>query len=148
MIKRVGERTFWGISLALFVFLSGSQSHSKAIAIRRDSNLNFGSAVAGDPAKVVSPGVTENAENASFRITGDKNRAFTIILPGSMTMSRTKSKVTDTIIVANFTSHPSLVGNLGSSGVVNMFVGATRSALRLNQLAGSYSGSFSVTVVY
>lgn len=146
MIKRVKARINMYLALALLFF--SLSAAAKPISISQISGLNFGVAVSGDPSKTVPPGTSENSQNASFRVTGDKWTTYAIILPSSATISTTVNGKTDTITISNFKSYPVWEGYLDSRGRENLFVGATRSAIKVNQLAGSYSGVFTMTVVY
>ncbi len=122
-----------------------------AISIRKVSDLDFGVAAPNDPAKTVPAGSGENSENASFMVTGEPGRNFTILLPsdGSVQMTtRSGLLPNESIPVARFTSFPARVGTLGPSGEALLYVGATRSALKPNQVQGQYSGTFTVNVVY
>jgi hypothetical protein len=119
-----------------------------ALSISTNSHLNFGQATAGDAAKTIAAGDTASA---SFTVSGEANKTYTIVLPtnGSVTMTTggggTASKM---IAVTSFTSSPSTTGSLGAGGTQTLRVGATRAALPASQASGSYSGSFTVTVLY
>jgi len=127
------------------------QTVTAAISIAKVSDLDFGTGAQGDGAKAVAPGAAENAENASFTVTGEASQAYTISLPadGSVVMSTGGGGTADTEIgVEGFTSFPDTTGTLGAGGTETLYVGATRDALRATQTPGSYSGVFTVTVVY
>jgi hypothetical protein len=115
------------------------------INIVQISNLNFGDGFVGDPSITIQPGTAEDAQNASFLVTGDPSRAYTIALPGSAVMNHVTSS--DTISITNFRSQP-INGLIQPNGEQLLFVGATRSALSFGLRTGSYSGVFTVTVVY
>ena len=120
-----------------------------AIAIAQASDLDFGEGVQGDSTKVVAASTSENSENASFNISVEGIRAYTITLPGSATMITAGGGTADKEIVVNtFTSFPSGTGALSVGGTQLLLVGGTRAALASNQMAGSYAGTFTVTVVY
>ncbi len=53
-----------------------------------------------------------------------------------------------TIAVGTFTSFPSANGTLSNSGSQTLLVGATRAALSASQTPGTYTGTYTVTVVY
>lgn len=133
--------------LILFLFTS-EIAIGRPITISAISNLNFSTAVQGDGILVVPPGTRENRANASFFVRGAPNVTYTIILPTSAKLAVRKGPIKDTIMLTAFTSFPSNVGLLNLLGFQFLYVGATRAAIRNNQLTGSYSGSFSVTVVY
>lgn len=134
-----------GICTLLCIVILGSSAHARSIKITRLSDLDFGSGGAGDPAKIVPSGTTENATNASFEVQGDDNRAYSISLPATATIRR---GTVDSITLYSFTSYPSGNGLLDNNGQQLLYVGATRDALRVNQTAGAYSGTFTITVVY
>jgi len=120
-----------------------------AITIDKISDLEFGIAVQGDGPKQVIPGTTENAENASFLVSGEPYTGYHITLPHSVMMTTGQGMgVRQQIIVNNFASFPSGNGMLNGRGFQLLFVGATRSALLLNQTVGAYRGTFIVEVVY
>ena len=123
--------------------------HSKAISITPITGLDFGTAAQGDPAKTVPPGTSETGSNASFRVRGDDNRAYTIILPNSATLTTGIGGAGRTITYNSFTSFPTGSGGLlNNNGEQMLYVGATRSALSMTQVSGTYTGSFLITVVY
>jgi len=123
-----------------------------AIGIAQVSDLDFGTAVQGDAAKTVVPGAAENAENASFNVTGQPGLAYTITLPadGAVVMQTGAGGANETIAVNSFVSNPAVGANglLSAGGTQSLFVGATRAALGAAQVAGGYSTTFTVDVVY
>lgn len=119
-----------------------------AIAITSVSNLVFPNAAAGDVSAMVPPGVAENANNASFNVTGEPNTPFTIQLPTSVTMTTGVGGVNRTILVNSFASTPATTGTLSATGTSTLFVGASRAALPTTQIPGAYTASFNVTVIY
>lgn len=123
-----------------------------ALSITNVSDLDFGTAPAGDAQKTVAPGATENAENGSFTVNGQANTAYTITLPtdGTVTMVTGGGGANETIAVSTFTSFPAAGANglLNGSGTQTLLVGATRAALSASQVAGTYTGTYTVTVVY
>ena len=80
---------------------------------------------------------------ASFEVKGKKNTPYTIILPGSVTLSSGGNTMT----LGSFTSNPSGTGIIGSTGNDTLQVGATLQ-VGVNQPAGTYSGIFDVIVNY
>lgn len=129
------------------------QTVQAAIGINQVSDLDFGTAVQGDAAKTVVPGAAENAENASFNVTGEPGLAYTITLPadGAVTMiTAGGATANEQIAVNSFVSNPAAGANglLSGAGTQSLFVGATRAALLATQVTGAYSSNFTVDVVY
>jgi hypothetical protein len=121
-----------------------------AIGIAQVSNLEFGTDSAGAVAKTVAPGTADNAENASFAITGEPSTAYTITLPsdGTVVMGNGGTGANNEIAVNSFASFPATTGTLDGTGAQTLLVGATRAALGGAQNSGSYSATFTVDVVY
>ena len=135
-------------TLILSFFLLSIPANAAVIKIADISDLNFGSAPQGDGPKTVIASTSENATNGSFKVTGNPNVTYTITLPvAPITMTTTGNGI-KTISVSSFTSYPANSGLLDATGQELVFVGATRAALNVAQKTGSYSGSYSVTVVY
>lgn len=143
---------FYFCLVSLFLFLSSSAlaAKPKVLKISTVSDLDFGTGSPGDFSKTISPGTSETSTNASFSVTGEPNTAYTITLPSSATLQTGNGNKKDTINLSNFQSFPIQGANglLDTSGNQMVFIGATRDSLKTTQLAGSYSGSFSITVVY
>lgn len=117
-----------------------------ALSITNTSDLDFGTAPQGDPAKTVAP---SDATAASFNVAGQSNYAYTITLPSTAQMTTAGGGTADkTINVSTFTSNPSSSGTLDAAGNQVLKVGATRDALLATQQPGSYTGTFTVTVIY
>lgn len=123
-----------------------------ALSITQVSDLVFNDAEAGALAEVIAPGVAEDANNASFAIAGEASTAYSITLPGDGTVIMTTGGggANETIAVDSFVSFPAAGANglLDGGGNQNLFVGATRAALGAGQVAGAYTDTFTVTVVY
>jgi hypothetical protein len=120
-----------------------------AVNVAKVSDLIFSEASAGAAAETVIADATETAQNASFAITGEPNKAITVTLPadGTVKMITGVGGGPETEIPVNqFTSNAPAV--LDGTGNANLFVGATRDALAANQTAGHYEGNFIVDVVY
>lgn len=128
------------------------------LSIQKISDLDFGTSVQGEAPKIVSAGTQEDSSNASFVIQGTKNKSVSIILPPdnavfliltspSSTTSLNKSPVPTGIPVNQFTANL-LTGVIGNNGLLDLYVGATRSAIATNQIVGYYEGSFTVEVIY
>lgn len=129
------------------LFLISSFAQAAPITISTNSNLVFGTVAAGTGPYSISPDTRETSSNASFDLAGDKNTAFTIILPSSATVSRNGGGVYN-ITVSNFTSYPAGVGTLGNNRKAKLFVGARINTVPINIPGGSYSGYFTVEVIY
>lgn len=124
-----------------------------AIGISQVSDLDFGTAVQGDGAKTVAPGIAEDAENASFAVVGEPGLAYTITLPPNGAVIMTTgggATANEQIAVGTFVSNPAAGANglLDGAGTQALYVGATRVALLATQVTGSYSDTFTVDVVY
>ncbi len=128
---------------------TAKQVVTTALALLNVSDLDFGTAAQGEAAKTVAPGSSENSENGSFAVTGQPNVAYTISLPSSaVTLTTGGGGANETISVDSFVSSPAATGLLDASGAQSLFVGATRAALTTSQVAGTYTGTYTVTVVY
>ena len=123
-----------------------------ALTITNVSNLVFNDAEPGATSEVIAPGSSENANNASFTVSGEASTAYTITLPGDGTIIMTTGGggANETIAVDSFASNPAAGANglLDGAGSQNLFVGATRAALGAGQVPGAYTDTFTVTVVY
>jgi hypothetical protein len=127
------------------------------IAISNSDALDFGDVVPGTSLGTVvmatagtrsaTGGTTLGSVNvggaADFTVTGADGYAYSITLPSSITLS---DGGVNTMSVDTFTSNPSGTGTL-TGGSQALAVGATLH-VGANQVAGSYSGSFDVTVTY
>lgn len=82
---------------------------------------------------------------APFSASGENNADFNIALPDDNDVVMTRDGGTETMEVTGFGHNSSLV--LSASGISTFSVGATLN-LDANQVAGDYSGSFSVTINY
>ena len=129
------------ITLCMTVFSHG-------LEIGQISDLNFPAQLPGSAKYVIPAGTTENNENASFRITGIPNTAYSITLPNQADMLHDTSS--DKIRLSKFTSYPAEGSNglLDGAGQQLLLIGATRANLTNNQATGNYSVSFTVTVIY
>jgi hypothetical protein len=147
------------LSLAALLpsLLAGGTSLGAAIDHTAPTVLAFGRAVtSGVPGTVVvSPtgsrtstgGVTllgGAASAASLTVTGDPDRAFSITLSGSTTLSAGSGSMTvDTFVV----SPESSAWNLGPGGSQVVYVGATLH-VGASQAAAGYQGTYAITVAY
>ena len=119
------------------------------INVTKVSDLLFAEASAGAAAETVNADTTETAQNASFDVTGEPNRAVTVNLPADGTVfMRTAGggSPTTEVAVNGFTSNA--LTNIDASGVSQLFVGATRADLDVAQQAGDYEADFDVEVIY
>jgi hypothetical protein len=89
------------------------------------------------------PAVTGTFGVATFTVNGEGTSTYAITLPGTTTLTGTPS---GTMTVDNFSSTPSVTGTL-AGGTQNITVGGTLN-VGAAQAAGSYTGTFSVTVNY
>jgi hypothetical protein len=125
-------------------------------------NLNFGKFIAGssggtvvvDTANVqtVSGGVTSTAtwaalaKTATFTVTGEPNATYAITYPNTSTLAGPGTALTlDTFTTA--VDAGGTVGTLPVSGPQILSVGAT-AHVAASQAAGTYLGSFDVTINY
>lgn len=132
------------------------------IQISKAGDLYFGNIVAGttpgtvtvshDGIRTKSDGVTLPTATpgtitaAKFNISGLPSATYSITLPTTST-TITKIGGTEQMTIDNFTSNPSGTGTLAATGEQTLSVGATLT-VGANQSAGTYEGSFSVTVAY
>ena len=123
-----------------------AKAQTAPITITQISDLNFGTAFLGDPVKSVNRGRVDNAENASFLITGDRGATFNVTLPDRIWITHAVSG--DRIRVRRFRARPNARGRIRNNGERLLLVGARRNAIPQNISTGFYSGSFTVTVIY
>lgn len=144
---------------------SASATIISPIAITKTSDLVFGNlavgAVGGNVAistadvvtisgagtTVAQPaGNTGSPAAAVFGVTGEASLTYAITLPtdGSVSISDGAS---NTMQVNGFVSNPGTTGTLSGAGTDTLKVGATL-VVGNNQVPGTYTGTFSVTVAY
>ncbi len=126
-----------------------------AIAIANTADLDFAAivAAAGADTVVVSAAgartcggtltCTGAVAAASFDVTGGANLGYSITLPASATISSGGNNMT----VNAFTDSLGGTGTLSGAGTQTFTVGATLN-VGASQPAGSYTGTFNVTVDY
>lgn len=144
------------ITLAL---VASCIAHAAAISLSNTQALAFGTFVAGSGGSVViapsgarsaSGGLVLVSSNAGaaaqFSVAGDPNFTYAITLPSNGTVTLSDG-AGNSMNVSNFTSSPSLTGQLSGAGSQQLSVGATLNVGN-NQPTGAYSGSFIVTVNY
>lgn len=136
---------------------NGTATVMTPIAITKDVDLDFGafSALTGGTV-VISPAgarsatgavvlsATDTGNAASFTVTGQADATYAITLPASATITHTDTVTTMTI--DTFTSNPSSTGTL-TAGTETLTVGGTLTVAS-SQAAGSYTGTFDVSVEY
>lgn len=127
----------------------------QAIGITAVNSLEFGDILNGAANTVtVSPAGVRSATDgtqliggtvqaASFNVTGDGNRAYTITLPAAATVTEGGGA---TMTVNNFTHNAGGAPAL-TAGADTFNVGADLT-VALGQVAGAYTGTFTVTVNY
>ena len=101
-----------------------------------------------DGSRTSTGGATINSNTAgtpaTFEVSGDPNALYVITLPDSIVIT---SAAGDSMTVDNFTSAPSVSGQLDSSGKQNLNVGA-RMNVGSFQPFGAYTGIMTTTVEY
>ena len=132
---------------------------TETMTITNTRGLAFGSfaAVTGGTVVIAPNGVrsktgavylvaSSTGASAQFSVSSTRNNeVYSITLPGTVTLTRTGG---GTMAVSTFTSTPSGTGTLGPKGVAQTLnVGATLT-VGSGQAAGSYTGTFNVTVVH
>lgn len=139
---------------------NGTATIVKPIAIVKAADLLFGKVVPGTAtgtvvmtaagARSATGGATlfgqaSTSNAASFTVSGENSATYAITLPSAAV---TLTSGVNTMTVGTFTSSPSATGALDvTSGNQTLNVGGTLN-VGANQAAGSYTGSFSVTVAY
>lgn len=117
-----------------------------SLSITEMRSLEFSSAVPGSTDDQILP----TDENSSvFKIQGIPGMNYQIQLPGEVLITTAGGTTPEErILVDRFSSYPAGSGALNEQGEQTLYIGATRNALSVNQAAGSYVGTFSVTIVY
>ena len=128
------------------------------ITITKTTDLGFGSFAAprsGAGTVVMAPGSTRThtgsivlshlgaGQAAAFNVAGEPNANYAITLPNSVTLTSGVNSMT----VDTFVSTPSSTSTLSGTGTGTIEVGATLHVAQA-QPAGTYAGSFNVTVDY
>ncbi len=131
------------------------------IAIAAGTTLRFGSFSTSAAAQTVTINAATGARTSSgallatstvgratFSVTGEGTLTYAITLPSNGTVTITTGTATtpETMAVGTFTSDPSGTGAL-TAGAQTLGVGATITTVA-SQVAGSYTGSFNVSVDY
>jgi len=90
---------------------------------------------------ITLPAVTGLVQAAKFTVTGEGTSAYTITIPGSITISSSSNNMS-LIPVSNPSGSGALVG-----GTQAIYVGGTLT-VSATQVVGTYTGTFPVTVNY
>ncbi len=159
MLGMAGVGLFYGTGvIAASATATASATITDApITITNSQPLSFGDIAAGDQASVVTIaadgtrsltsgnailGATDGTAGV-FNITGEPSKAYSVTLPSTdITLN---DGAGNSMTVTNFVSNAS--GTIGTDGNDSFNVGAELN-VAANQVAGSYSGSFTVEVVY
>lgn len=144
---------------------SASATIVNPIAITKTSDLVFGKLAVGavggnvaiSTADIVSisgagttvsqpVGNTGNPAAAVFGVTGEAGFTYAITLPADGAVTITDG-ASHTMAVNGFVSNPGTTGTLSGAGTDSLKVGATL-VVGNNQVPGTYTGTFNVTVSY
>ena len=142
---------------------SASATLVEAMAMVKVTDLNFGTMTVPTGASTVVLSTsntrtvasgdvtllsnTPSSSVATFTVTGGGSMSYTITLPNSVTITETTGN-TNTMTVSNFTSSSSNGSyTLDGTGTDLISVGATLS-LGTDEIAGTYTGTFTVSVAY
>jgi hypothetical protein len=153
--------TAFGAS-SLFAQSSATQSTTASarvlakIQLAKLTDLNFGDLVAGAAAGTVvvdiagartsTGGVSLAAgtvSQASFTVTGEPNKSYTITVPASVTLN----SGANTMAVNTFVLNPVTPATIPVGGTQPLNIGATLN-VGANQATGSYTNTFNVVVAY
>ncbi len=116
------------------------------LSISKDRDLQFALRAQGGAAETVAP---SDGTSAEFTVTGEPSTTFTLNLPTTINMVTGDGVgATKQIAVNSFTHNLGGSTSLDADGEITLNVGATHGAILSNQVPGSYSGSFTVEVVY
>lgn len=155
----LGSLRGWLIRAVVFGLIGSGVARGAAISLMNTQALAFGGFIAGSGGSVViapsgarsaSGGVvlvsSKTGAAAKFSVTGDPDLTYAITLPmnGTVTLS---DGAGNSMSVNDFTSGPSVIGQLSGAGTRQLSLGATL-AVGSNQPTGMYSGSFFVSVNY
>lgn len=140
-----------GIDAKVIAPISGSNSNDLDFGTLTRSSIPGSVTIAVTPEVGISSsgGVTILAtllySPALFSVTGENNAQFTISLPDNNTVKLTRTGGNEQMSVTGFSHNSGLV--LSDTGTASFKVGATLN-VGADQVAGDYTGSFSVTIVY
>jgi hypothetical protein len=165
MNKTYSTRALTAIALAAAVLAAPAKADTKTasatatvmipMTITKTADLRFGSfaptTTAGTVTIATGGGRTSSnvqlssmttSGAAAFSVAGDTTATYAITLPGSATLTNGASSMT----ISSFVSNPSGTGTL-VAGAGTVSIGGTL-AVGASQTAGSYTGTFSVTMDY
>lgn len=121
----------------------------RSLSLTKLKDMSFPDAFAGDPSQSIS---VDSSRSARFQLRGEPNSLFTVSIPGAsrvkLTLPGGGISPQRSLTLSNFVSSPFPTGKLDSDGVAFLSVGATQSSVLQNQVAGNYSGAFTVRVTY
>lgn len=161
---RTVNHLYYVAGLLLFALCAGAgwASHQITvlpIGIVNNRGLSFGKfAAAFGGAVTISPSGARSASGgvvllssgsgaaAQFTVSGDPNLTYDITLPANGSVALTAGPG-QSMAVRDFTSSPSVTGQLGAGGSQTLNVGATLD-VSSGQAPASYTGSFDVLVNY
>jgi len=121
-----------------------------SLSLTNTADLAFGEGIQGDASLAVGP-----VTGGQFSVVGEGLRAYNITVPadGTVIMTTGAGGTNETIAVDTF-SYWSNGASSGSSGLLNgpgldtFGVGAVRAALGASQAPGSYTATYTVTIIY
>lgn len=132
----------------------------QAIDITQNRALNFGKFVASNGGTVTLTNVAttvvggtsvrvspSTAASGQFTVTGDGAATYTLTADASTTITDGNTTMNVTAITPSVTTGGVLSGTSGSQGSQVVYVGATLTQGAANA-AGTYSGTYSITVAY
>ena len=91
--------------------------------------------------------VTSTTSRATYTVNGEGAQTFSITVPASFNMTRSGGSETLAVTLVSTAASGTLSGSLGSAGSATFGVGGSF-PLDNTAVAGSYSGTFNVTVAY
>jgi len=165
-----GCAAFTGLALVTALATSPAQAATRAanatvttvrpLSLTKTADLEFGSIIPSATAGTVTIDATTNARTrtggtvlatgatpgaASFTAAGLVGALALISLPASITLTRGGG--TETMTVNNITTNGATTRLIPLTATIDVTVGG-RLNVGANQVAGSYSGTFNLTVIY
>ena len=151
--------TAMGAPVAATANASGKASILKSLSVLKQSDMDFGElVVTAAGTAVINPtnnalsttgGLTvigTSAHAATFTATGSKNSVVHIKLP-TLPVTLTRVGGTETMALTNWTTDGSTNRKIPLNSAFNFAVGATLT-VAANQVDGTYTGTFPITVQY